>query len=428
MPSTRDNSGAFSLWDYSAPEAPAFEPLDGDVSTTVAIVGGGFTGNSTALHLAEQGIDCRVVEANDIGYGGSGRNVGLVNAGLWLPPQDVRSTLGSEYGRRLVDELGAAPEYVFSLIERFQIQCEATRNGTIHAAHSPAGFADLQRRTDEWHRLGAPVDLLNRDEAREKIGSSAFYGGLLDRRAGTINPMGYVRGLARAAHNAGARIHIGTRALKLTQQGDAWLLETDRGTISAKHVVLGTNAYTDDLWPGLKDTFTTIHYFQVATEPLGERASHILSERQGVWDTGKVMFSVRKDAEGRLLFGSMGKLVGGKEAALSKHWAKKTLKRLFPEVGPVDWEKAWFGRIAMTADHLPRIHRLAPNVYTPIGFNGRGITPGTIFGRALAELLGGASEDDLPLPVTDMKPDPSTAWKSVLLESAFKAYRVYKSI
>ena len=164
-----------SLWDRSAPPAPELAPLGGDASTEVAIVGGGFTGNSTALHLAEQGVDCMVLEAHGIGHGGSGRNVGLVNAGLWLPPQDVRSALGDTYGARFLDLLSDAPAYVFSLIERHQIQCEAVRNGTIHAAHSPAGLADLSRRAGEWLRLGAPVELLDAREAAERIGSRAFH-------------------------------------------------------------------------------------------------------------------------------------------------------------------------------------------------------------------------------------------------------------
>jgi glycine/D-amino acid oxidase-like deaminating enzyme len=423
----RQYTEAISLWDYSAPELPEFSPLEGDVQTDVAIVGGGFTGNSTALHLAEKGVDCRVLEGESIGFGGSGRNVGLVNAGLWLPPQDVRKLLGDAHGNRLVDILGRAPGYVFSLIEKHQIQCEATQQGTIHAAHSPKGFADLARRAEEWNRIGAPVDLLGRAEAAEKIGSPSFFGGLLDHRAGTINPMGYVRGLARTASNAGARIHTATRVNRLQQDGSSWKLETSGGAVTAKHVVLGTNAYTDGLWPGLQQTFTIIHYFQVATEPLGDRTADILPEGQGVWDTGTVMFSIRKDAAGRLLFGSMGKLIGG-ESGLSKHWAKRTLERLFPNLGEVGWQKAWHGKIAMTNDHLPRIHRLAPNVYTPIGYNGRGITPGTMFGKAMAELLTGLPEEELPLPISDLRRDPASGWKSALYEGAFKAYRVYKSL
>ncbi|MFT5449100.1 MAG: glycine/D-amino acid oxidase-like deaminating enzyme [Gammaproteobacteria bacterium] len=416
-----------SLWDTTAAEEDYAATMDGDIRTELAIVGGGFTGLSTALHAAQKGVGAHVFESRKIGYGGSGRNVGLVNAGLWLPPQDVRRKLGQERGAKFVEMLGNAPDYVFSLIEKHQIRCEATRSGTIHAAHSPKGFNDLARRAVEWQRLGAPVDLLTRAEAGTKIGSEKFHGGLLDHRAGTINPMGYVRGLARAARTAGANISTGVTVQALNRQGDEWVLTTNRGTVRAKHVVLATNAYTDDLWPGLKNTFTMIHYFQLATEPLGERAAHILNGGQGLWDTGSIMLSLRRDVFGRIAIGSMGSVIGG-ISGLSQRWAQRTLQRLFPELGPVRFETAWRGRIAMTPDHLPRVFRLAEGLYTPIGYNGRGITPGTMFGKAMAGLLTGEKEEDLPLPVTDPKSIASRTIASRFYQTAFAANQLFKSL
>ncbi|MEM7254490.1 MAG: FAD-binding oxidoreductase [Pseudomonadota bacterium] len=416
-----------SLWDKSAAEEPFPESQLEPTTTDVAIVGGGFTGLSTALHAAEAGAACQVIEAQSIGYGGSGRNAGLVNAGLWLPPQDIRQTLGERKGSALVSLLGDAPEYVRSLIERYQIRCEVTRTGTIHAAHSPKGFLDLERRAEEWHRLGAPVDLVSAERVASLIGSDKFFGGLVDQRASTINPMGYVRGLARAAHAAGARIATGVTATGLRREGEQWVVETNKGEVCAKSVVLGTNAYTDQLWPELRKTFTLIHYFQLATEPLGERAKHVLPGGQGLWDTGAIMFSVRRDAFGRIIIGSMGTVVGGL-TGLSQRWARRRLRHLFPSLGEVQFEKAWHGQIAMTPDHLPRIYRLADNLYTPIGYNGRGITTGTIFGRAMADLVTGGSEADLPVPITDLKTVGSAPIMSRLYQLAFTGNQLIKSL
>lgn len=422
-----EQESAISLWDFSAEEKKVDNPMTGDISTEVAIVGGGFTGLSTALHLGEKGIESHILEAETIGHGGSGRNAGLLNAGVWLPPQDVRTELGEERGARLVKVLGEAPEYVFSLIEKHQIRCEATRHGTIHAAHAPKGFEGLRRRWEEWQRLGAPVDLLDREQVADKIGTGVFHGGLYDHRAGTINPMGYVRGLARAAAAAGATLHTGVRVTKLTREGAKWHLKTTAGEITANSVILGTNAYSDELWPGLKNTFTIIHYFQLASEPMGDRVAHILKEGQGLWDTGSIMFSLRRDAFGRLIIGSMGKLRGG-ESGLSKRWASRRLRHLFPDLGEVTFEKAWHGQIAMTPDHIPRIHRLAEGLYTPIGYNGRGIAPGTVFGRAMAELLSGGAEADLPLPISEPKKATMAPIMSRLYDTAFTANQVFKSI
>ena len=225
-----------SLWNVSAEEKDYRSTFVTGDKVDVAIVGGGFTGLSTALHSAERGLSAYVLEAEQIGYGGSGRNCGLVNAALWLPPQDVRKQLGKIYGPRFIEQFGKGPEYVFSLIEKHKMRCEATRTGTIHAAHSPAGYQELKGRAEEWKRLGEPVELIERDAVSGMIGTSVFHGGLLDHRAGTINPMGYCRGLARAAMGAGASISTGVRATKLIRKNNEWLV-----TVSYTHLTLPTN-------------------------------------------------------------------------------------------------------------------------------------------------------------------------------------------
>ena len=420
-------SDHISLWDASTAEDKFVSPLDGNLNCDVAIVGGGFTGLSTALHAAERGIRCHVFEANQIGFGGSGRNAGLVNAGMWLPPADVEQKLGKVRGGALVRSLGDAPEYVFSLIERFQIRCEVSRSGTIHAAHAPKGLDELRRRADTWQKLGAPVELLSREQATKMIGTDAFHGGLLDHRAGTINPMGYVRGLARAASAAGAAISTGIRIQKLDRQKGRWTLQTDQGVVTADTVILATNAYTDTLWPRLEKTFVMIDYFQIATKPLEERSMKILPGGQGLWDTGAIMLSLRRDAYQRLIIGSMGRVFGGNNG-LSVRWAARMLRRLFPDIGNVEFDAAWHGKIAMTPDRLPRIYRLADGLYTPIGYNGRGITTGTIFGKALAGFLAGAQEDELPLPVSEPRTVIGAPIISSLYDVAFKANQFWKSL
>jgi len=417
-----------SLWDASAEEAVYDATFIGDSHADVAIIGGGFTGLSTALHSADKGLNVHVLEAEHIGFGGSGRNVGLVNAALWLPPQEVRQQLGATYGPRFIEQFGNAPEYVFSLIEKHQMRCEATRTGTIHAAHSPQGFEELQGRHKEWVRLGKPVDLIDREQVAGLTGANVFYGGLLDKRCGTINPMGYCRGLARAAIGAGATISTGVRATKLSRKQGKWMVTTNQGSMTADSVVLGTNAYTDELWPGLNKVFTRIHYFQLASKPLGDEAAHILPGKQGLWDTGKIMFNFRRDGSNRLLVGSMGKVIGDRHKGLSHRWATKQIKRIFPDIGELEFEEAWHGQIAMTPDHLPRVYELDKNLFTTIGYNGRGITTGTIFGKALSGLLTGMDRKDLPLPISELKTVPTAPIMSRLYQTSFTANQILKSI
>jgi glycine/D-amino acid oxidase-like deaminating enzyme len=155
--------------------------------------------------------------------------------------------------------------------------------------------------------------------------------------------------------------------------------------VRAKSVVIATNAYSGDLWPGLKSSYVPIDFFQVATRPLGDGWRIFLPERQGIWDTGQIMFSLRRDAADRLIIGSMGAASVARAGFRSA--GPRKLARLFPSLGTVEFEKGWHGQIAMNRDHMPRIHRLADGLYTPIGYNGRGIAPGTVFGKAMADLL-----------------------------------------
>ena len=214
----------------------------------------------------------------------------------------------------------------------------------------------------------------------------------------------------------------------LNKENNGWRLITANGDLKAKYVILGTNAYTDKLWPGLAQTFTRINYFNCATLPLGERIKHILPRRQGLWDTGKIMFSLRRDKYDRLIIGSMGRIHGNREVGITKRWASAQLRRLFPDLGPVEFENIWYGEIAMTPTHLPGVHQLDRNLFTSIGYNGRGITTGTIFGKALADMISSKSPDCLPLPITQIEKVSNGLFMSTVYKSIFSTNQILKSV
>lgn len=387
------------LWERSAPAAPATSRLEECISADVVVVGAGFTGLSAALHLREMGVDVTVLEAEEIGFGGSGRNVGLVNAGLWMRPADVIQRLGPHSGARLIGQLGEAPALVFELIARYGIECDAVRRGTLHCAVGEGGYREIAERTRQWQALGAPVELLDAATTAEKIGSRAFRGSLLDRRAGTIQPLAYARGLACAALGRGARIFTGSPVREVLDEHGKWRVGVDRGSVRAEWVIVATNAYSNTVWSVLRDELVALPYFNVATRPLSVRdRSAILPERQGIWDTRRVLTSLRLDAAGRLIFGSVGAL-RGTGTKLHRNWGRRALARLFPALTDVEFEYEWYGRIGMTVDAIPRFHQLARNTISISGYNGRGIAPGTSFGRGLALLVTGKmTPADLALP------------------------------
>ena len=395
------DSRSHGLWEQSAPPAPYTASLRGALTVDAAIIGAGFTGLSAALHLRQLGRTVAVVESVDIGFGGSGRNVGLVNAGLWVPPEDVNRALGPVYGPRLVAQLGAAPALVFELIERHGIACEAVRNGTLHCAAGERGYREIAERARQWHALGAPVELLDARRAAEKLGTDAYTGALLDRRAGTIQPLAYARGLATAAIAAGAHVFTSSPVERVDEAAGCWSLKTPQGSVQAPWVVVASNAYSSAVWPQLREEVVGLPYFNLATRPLSEaERTGILPERQGVWDTRQILSSLRFDARHRLVFGSVGAL-RGTGARIHRRWGRRALRQLFPQLRGIDFEHEWFGRIGMTSDAIPRFHRLGRNVVSISGYNGRGIAPGTTFGRDLARLVAGKVDaQDLAIPET----------------------------
>lgn len=386
-----------NLWQATSRETFARGPLERPVNADLIVVGGGFTGSSAALHAAEAGFEVVLLEAETIGFGGSGRNVGLVNAGLWMPPDEVEAALGSEAGEELNAALAGAPDLVFSLIDAHGLDCEAIRNGTLHCAHSKAGMRDLANRHAQLSARGAPVTLLDSDQTAERTGSTRFHGALHDARAGTIQPLAYCRGLAAAAERAGARIHERSPAETISRQRDRWVVETSAASVTGKSLLIATNAYRSAAGGAPASAFIPVHYFQMATGPLPpDLARSVLPGQEGCWDTALVMSSFRRDGEGRLVIGAIGSLDHGL-SAVHRHWARRKLTRLYPALSDQAIDHAWCGRIAMTSDHLPKIIRFGPSALSVYGFSGRGIGPGTLFGARAASALMEGNEGGLPV-------------------------------
>ncbi|NLS05738.1 FAD-binding oxidoreductase [Rhizobium sp. P32RR-XVIII] len=413
-----DDPRSHGLWERTAPQPPETPALDGAVLADVVVVGGGYTGLSSSLHLAEAGSKVVLLEAKEIGFGGAGRNVGLINAGMWVMPDDLPGVLGPVYGERLLELLGNAPSLVMELIEKHGIACELEKNGTLHCAVGAEGLKEIEARAAQWSARGAPVKLLDAAETARRIGSTAYAGSLLDMRAGTLQPLAYARGLAHAAVKAGVSIHTSSPVIATERNGSRWIVKTAKGQVTAEWIIVATDAYSTGPWEQVRSEQVHLPYFNLATAPLGHNLQQsILPGREGVWDTKEILSSFRMDQAGRLVFGSVGAL-RNTGASVHKGWAKRSLKKLFPQIGDVEFEYEWYGKIGMTDNALPRFHKFAPNVVGFSGYNGRGIAPGTVFGRTLAEhILGKIGEADLPLPLTDPREPGFRALKEMWYEA-----------
>lgn len=406
-----------NLWEATCREQVLTSVHEGDVAVDFAVIGGGFTGCSAALKAAELGMSVCLLEADTIGQGGSGRNVGLVNAGLWTPPDDVEELLGRDDGEKLNAALAGGPELVFSLIEKHWINCEPVRNGTLHCAHAVSGMRDLHNRFRQQECRGAPVTMLDARETEQRTGSARFKGALHDARAGSIQPLAYCTGLARAAQQAGAMIHTNSAVTHIDRHNDAWHAHTARGVVSAKYLLVATNAYHVETRGIAPPAHIPVHYFQMATIPMDEAGlSTVLPEREGCWDTAMVMSSFRRDEAGRLIIGAIGSL-NHSAASVHRGWARRKLAGLFPQLGDIPLEYAWCGRIAMTSDHLPKIVRLGPDALMIFGYSGRGISPGTVFGARAVSAFATGNEDLLPVAPIDAHMEARSALKAAYYES-----------
>ena len=398
-----------SLWHATAEPAPDIAPWAGDARADVAVVGAGYLGLSSALHLAERGADVALIEAREPGFGASGRNTGFVvpSFATALGPSRVAAALGAERGARLCRLVGGSGDLVFSLIRRYGIACDAVQSGWLQPTHSPRRVRFLERRRDDWAGQGRALALLDRDETLRLTGAPGYRAALLDTTGGHLNPLGYARGLARAALEAGARIRTGAAVSGLRRDGRRWTLETPAGSVSAETILFATNALTGDLLPRVARSLVPLVVHQVATQPLDPiNRRRILPEGHCVSDTRRDIFAYRWTPDGRLVTGGAAAWTPGASRRLPRSLVAR-LRRLLPLGGPVKVDFSWSGAIALTRDLLPRVFEVDGGLFAAFGCNGRGLALSTALGRELAAFLTRADSGALPVPIGPPAPVPA---------------------
>ena len=423
-----DRAGPPDVYVRNAPPPPPTQVLEGQRNVSVAVIGGGFTGLSAALHLAEAGIEVAVLEANEIGWGASGRAFGQVVPYLKRSEDTVLHHYGPARGQHVIDAVGAGPDLVFELIGRHSIECWAMRSGLIFAAHSASGQRALERRAQYWQQRKAPVEMLDATRCAELIGSTLYQAASLDRRGGNINPFAYTRGLAHAAVKAGAVLHTRARVRRLVRRDKRWTIDVGNARITADNVVIATNAYSPALWPGLCESIIPMRGHGFVTEPLSDNVRHtILPERQSLTDTRQLYSGVRLLPDGRLHASAHGPSFGPEP---KPDWRRvdARMRRMYPQLGALKWQQGWSGWVAMTTDHFPRLHALAPGLFAGLGYNGRGIAAATLMGRDLATLVRGGRDDATVFPLTPSRP---LSWHSIaptLIRGLVQVYRVRDAV
>jgi glycine/D-amino acid oxidase-like deaminating enzyme len=389
--------------DSAVPPVPT-PALDVDRTVSVAIIGGGFSGLSTALHLAEQGIDAIVVEAQEPGWGASGNNGGQLNPGLKLDPDTIEAAFGADLGRRMIAFAYDTPIFTLDLIRRLGIACEARQNGTLRAAYRETNAAAVEATADQCLQRGMPVSVLDRSAVKEVTGTDRYVRAMLDRRGGDLQPLSYARGLARAAIVAGAAIHGQTPATSLRREGGRWRIETPRAVVRAEKVLIATNGFTDDLWPDLRCTIVPVFSSIAATETLpDDLARQIMPTRSVLYESGHITVYYRVDAANRLLMGGRGPMQWIRDPSAVAYLMRYAIK-LWPALRGISWTHGWNSRLAMTADHYPHVHEPGPGALVYLGCNGRGVALATAMGQQLAKRLIEGETAEIDMPITSLRP------------------------
>jgi glycine/D-amino acid oxidase-like deaminating enzyme len=403
----------FSTPIWIGPEFRGEAAEDGE-SVDLVVIGGGILGLSTALHAAKSGRTVRVLEARLIGECAAGLSGGQVIPGLKHDPDWLLERFAPQQGGRIVNFAATTAEAVFQLIAAERLQVAHTRNGWIQAAHSRQALKAAEARVRQWRSRGADVELLDYAQVRELTGAQGYCGGWLDKRAGVIDPLAYVRELARVAQAAGARIAEREAAGDLRREAGRWSVVTREGKrVTGRSVLVATNAYSDSLLPGLSRSFLPVHSFQIATAPLPHRVhEEILPGGHAVSDSRRVLIYFRKTPEGRLVLGGRGRLA---VPGSPRDWLhlERALVRLFPSLAGLPIERRWFGRVAVTLDFLPHIHEPEPGLVAVVGCQGRGIGLMTSLGSILAKYMVERDPLVLPFPITPIRPIPLHRFRKI---------------
>ncbi|MFQ5958376.1 MAG: NAD(P)/FAD-dependent oxidoreductase [Alphaproteobacteria bacterium] len=383
---------AASYYAASANPSPDRPALAGDVDCDVCVVGGGFTGLSTALHLAERGYSVVVLESHRIGWGASGRNGGQLGSGLRSGASAMLARFGRDHARRLWDLAEEAKATVRGRIARHAIACDY-KPGVLLAAAKPRHTAWMAREVElrREHFDYPHARLVSAAEVRAMVATGRYHGGVFDAGAGHLHPLNYALGLARAAEDAGAGLFEDSPATAV-ESGSRAVVRTARGRVRARYVVLCCNGYLGRLERRIAGKIMPIANYMLATEPLGaERAGALVPDDIAVCDSNFVVDYFRLSADRRLLFGG-GETYSGREPRDPKRFVRKYMLRVFPGLADAGIDYAWGGMLAITLNRLPQFGRLAGDVYFAHGFSGHGVALTSLAGKLIAEAIAGTAE------------------------------------
>ena len=421
---SNDRRGQYpQSWYAATVDAMApFDPLKGQHSADVCIIGGGFTGLSAALHLAEKGYDVALLDAHRVGFGASGRNGGQLGSGQRADQQSLEHMVGPDDAAKLWEQAEETKTLVKSLIAKHKIECHL-KPGIAHACFSPRELRDQSEYAEHLQdRYGYDqIEVMDPEAFRDLVPSPTYHGGELDHGAAHLHPLAYAIGLARAASSAGVRIYEGSEVHRI-ERGSKVKVQTDAGQILADHLILACNGYLGGLERKVAARVMPINNFIVATEPLGSDAEKIVTRDIAVADTKFVVNYYRLSHDKRLLFGG-GESYGYKFPADIAATVRKPMLKIYPHLKDVRIDYAWGGTLAITMKRMPYLTRVSDNILSASGYSGHGVGNATHAGKLMAHVIAGHAEGFDVMARIPSTPFPGgAAFRSPLLALAMTWY------
>ena len=379
-----------SYYAASANQHIDYEPLKGAIRADVCVIGAGFTGISTALHLAERGFNVHVVEANKVGWGASGRNGGQMIGGI-SGDSKMASALGVE-GERILWDMGwAGNEIIRERVATYEIDCDL-KSGYVDVAIKPRHIRDLETyyRLLEKYDFPHHYQILSKHETQDLLGTEAYIGALRNEGNGHVHPLNLCLGEAAAAVSLGATIYEQSPVLEI-KRGEKATVITEEGSITADFVVLAGNAY-HFLEPKLRGILFPVNSFIIGSEPLSDTlVEQINPQDLAVCDPNYILEYFRLSADKRLLFGGRFTYFGSDPEVIKQKLIPRMLK-IYPQLANTKFDYGWGGTIGVSANRVPQMGRLAPNIIYSQGYSGHGVNVTHLAGKIMADTVCGTLE------------------------------------
>ncbi|CUH87298.1 Gamma-glutamylputrescine oxidoreductase [Phaeobacter sp. CECT 5382] len=390
---SNDHTGAYpkSWYAATATSLAPFPALSGTRRADVCIIGGGYTGLSAALHLAEAGLEVVLLDAHRVGFGASGRNGGQLGSGQRLDQEGLESLMGEPEAQKLWQLGEDAKDLVKSLVAKHKIDCHL-KPGVAWTASSKKDVAHLHdygRHLQDRYGYDQ-IEILSPEASQKMCPSPDYKGGILDHGAGHLHPLNLALGLARAAAAAGATLHEQSEVLEISEGAEV-CVKTAGGEVRANHLILACNGYLGGLNRQVASKVMPINNFVVATEPLGDAVEQVLGRDVAVADSKFVVNYFRLSHDKRLLFGG-GESYGYRFPTDIEAVVRKPMTQIFPHLRDVKVDYAWGGTLGITMKRMPYLARLAPNVLSASGYSGHGVGTAIHAGQLMAHAIQGEAE------------------------------------